>query len=124
MQGLHCIVTGEGEIVIRLGKQDFNMPNYDGPDVGFVLRDFKFEVAVYELLRNNESIPCSALLYSRAPFQRPGSHTVKPTDILGRQIMVFKKAKGGTCSWRKGNLTDDGKVCYCNLCNHSGSFVS
>jgi hypothetical protein len=106
-QGLHCKLSNQREVMVRLGRSDVNMPNYDGFDMDFLLGDINFEAATYKLLETS-NIPASRLLYFRLPVQHPGLRDKVPTDLAGRRLMVFEKADGRDNVWR--TLSHEGKV--------------
>ncbi|KAK3944096.1 3-hydroxybutyryl dehydratase [Diplogelasinospora grovesii] len=109
--GLHCKLSDQREILVRLGRSDVNMPNYDGFDMDFLLGDIKFETAVYKLLELNSEVPVSRLLYSRLPVIQRTDHRAAavavPTDLAGRRLMVFEKVDGRDNVW--GCLSPEGK---------------
>lgn len=89
------------------------MPEYDGFPIHVQIPEVKFEVAVYQLLRPEPSIPTSHLLYHRIPLQHASPRLHRPQDILGRRLLVFEKAEGENNIWR--DLTSEQKVHPLNL---------
>ncbi|GAB1314711.1 hypothetical protein MFIFM68171_04921 [Madurella fahalii] len=104
--GLHCKLSVQREILVRLGRSDVNMPNYDGFGMDFLLGDMTFETEVYGLLEHSE-IPVSRLLYFRLPAQYPGPATDVPADLAGQRVIVFEKVDGRDNVW--GGLSVEGK---------------
>ncbi|KAM3463499.1 hypothetical protein MY5147_009653 [Beauveria neobassiana] len=106
--GFHVRLSNHPDVVARLARGDVNMPDYDGFPIQVQIPEVKFEAAVYKLLDSEPSISCSRLLYYRAPRQHAGLRHDRPGDILGRRLMVFRRAEGENNVWY--DLTAEQKV--------------
>ncbi|KAJ6779913.1 hypothetical protein PWT90_07828 [Aphanocladium album] len=104
-KGFHVKLSNGSDVVARLARGDVNMPDYDGFPIDVQALELKFEVAVYTLLRTEPAITSSRLLYHRVPLQHAAPRRRRPTDILGRRLLVFERAEGENNVW--GNLGSD-----------------
>lgn len=93
-------------MVARIARGDVNMPDFDGFAVEKQIPEVLFEAAVYHLLHNEPDIRASHLLYFRAPVQHLGPRLSVPSDILGRRLFVFERAKGTNNVWEGLNADD------------------
>lgn len=59
----------------------------------------KFEVALYELLRSEPNIMDSYLLNYRILVQEVGPRLDVPQDIIGRCLLLLKRADGENIQW-------------------------
>ena len=84
------------------------MPDFDGFPLSQQVAEVTFEVAVYELLRDERTIAPSLLLYHRTPAQHCGPWLEVPNDLAGRRLFVFEKARGEANI--RENLDPAGKV--------------
>ncbi|KAI0436238.1 3-hydroxybutyryl-CoA dehydratase [Xylaria telfairii] len=114
--GFHIKASNRPDMVARLARSDVNMPDFDGFPIETQVPEVQFEAATYELLRSEPEIRASRLLYYRVPAQKPGKQTEKPTDILGRRLMVFEKADGMSNVWE--DLSAGGKSILLNQLAH------
>ncbi|KAF2159949.1 hypothetical protein M409DRAFT_33698, partial [Zasmidium cellare ATCC 36951] len=100
--GFQLELSNRPSAVARLARGDVNWPYFDGFPVDIQISEIKFEAEVYALMRSEPEIKASKLLYHRAPQQHEGPRTSIPEDILGRRLMVFERAEGGSTSvWRQ-----------------------
>ena len=98
-QGFHLKLSNGNEIVARLARDDVNKPDFDGMPVEAQVRDVSFEVAVYNLLRPEQSLRVSDLIFYRFPLEKQSPKLSIPEDITGRQLLVFQRAKGSNNIW-------------------------
>ncbi|KAF7197590.1 hypothetical protein HII31_01093 [Pseudocercospora fuligena] len=100
--GFQMKLSNGQEIVARLARGDVNMPDFDGFSLQSQIAEVKFEAAVYEMLRDEEAIKASRLLYYRAPAQCGDDKPSIPQNIVGRRLMVFERKEGRTAGiWRE-----------------------
>ncbi|KAI1130650.1 3-hydroxybutyryl-CoA dehydratase [Nemania abortiva] len=97
--GFYIKASDRPDMVARLARDDVNMPDFDGFSIERQVPEVQFEAATYELLRCEPEIRASRLLYYRVPVQKPGRQVSKPTDLLGRRLMVFERAEGTNKVW-------------------------
>ena len=69
-------------------------PNYSCLQFHVQVSKVKFEVALYELLRSKPNIMASNLLNYRILIQQVGLRLDVPQDIIGRCLLLLKKANG------------------------------
>lgn len=98
--GFHLEMSNGTQVMARLAQADYNMPNYDGFPIHVKVPEARFEAEIYELLREEQNILVSKLMYHRLPQQRLGPRVDHPQDIVGRQLFVFEKAMGRDNVWR------------------------
>ncbi|KAF5228165.1 hypothetical protein FAUST_11284 [Fusarium austroamericanum] len=83
-------------LVARLARGDVNMPAFDGFPIDVQAPEAQFEVACYNLLRQQPKIRVSQLLYHCIPVLHPGPKLSVPQDLDGRRLFVFKESEGKT----------------------------
>lgn len=88
------MTTPEQPVVARLSKEDVNMPGFCGRSFEKQAREAHFEAAVYHLLRGEDAIKASCLLWSRAPAKLSELNSHAPHDLSGRLLSIFKAAPG------------------------------
>ncbi|KAI0548279.1 hypothetical protein F4679DRAFT_324982 [Xylaria curta] len=98
--GIHVRLSRPPDIVARIARGDINMPEYDRFPIQEQIPEVEFEVVVYKLLRSAPDIPVSRLLYYRIPQQHTGPQLDRPSDIVGRRLLVFERAEGEKNIWR------------------------
>lgn len=86
-------------MVARLARGDVNVPGFDGFPMDWQVPEVRFEAATYELLRPENDIRASHLLYYRVPVQHLGPRLAKPLDLTGRRLFVFERSEGQNNVW-------------------------
>ncbi|KAJ6557356.1 hypothetical protein DFH09DRAFT_543815 [Mycena vulgaris] len=98
--GIHVQLNNRKDALLWVRRCDVNWPRYRGPSVAQQAIEVEFEAATYRLLRANQEILASNLLYHRGPVQVQRNDPAEiPKDSLGRQIFVFEKAEGVKNVW-------------------------
>ncbi|KAJ7459733.1 hypothetical protein FB451DRAFT_1141530 [Mycena latifolia] len=100
--GIHVELDTGKDALVRVRRSDVNWPRYHGWPFAQLVVEVEFEAAVYRLLRANQEILASNLLYYRGPVQvqRNDQDIAEiPKDLVGRPIFVFEKAEGGKNVW-------------------------
>ncbi|KAH6968941.1 hypothetical protein DER45DRAFT_589472 [Fusarium avenaceum] len=98
--GLHMKLSNQREILVRLGRADVNVPNYDGFPFDTIVRELNFESATYTLLSGHPEIPVSTLLYMRPPVKHEsGVDYDVGRSVQGRRLMVFDFSHGRSNVW-------------------------
>ncbi|TVY69035.1 hypothetical protein LSUE1_G007357 [Lachnellula suecica] len=98
--GFHIQSSNRPDVVARLANGDVNMPHFSGFSIERQVEEVTFEAAAYELLRSEQNILASKLLYHRAPVQHSGPKLATPQDILGRRLFVLERTEGDNNVWR------------------------
>ncbi|KAL4936339.1 hypothetical protein BDV06DRAFT_205232 [Aspergillus oleicola] len=85
--GIHITLHNQPPILVRLSRTDLNHPDYSGPPPESQVSAARFESGVYKLLRAEEGIPVSQLLYYRPPIfkTRPGSDQREEQEVEGKK---------------------------------------
>ncbi|KAG5749517.1 hypothetical protein H9Q69_008737 [Fusarium xylarioides] len=97
--GFYIKTSNKPDMVARLARGDVNMPGFDGFPIDLQASEARFEVAVYNLLKQEPGVRISRLLYSRIPIQHPGSMFAIPQDLAGRRLFVFESSAGSNNVW-------------------------
>ncbi|KAG6810278.1 hypothetical protein H0H92_012607 [Tricholoma furcatifolium] len=103
--GFHVKLSTSQDIIVRLARDDVNVPTFCGDDVFVQSFHVNFEATIFELFRSHPRIPTSPLLYYRAP-SRDFTYG-RPRHIDGRRIFLFEIAQGRKLDWRQDLATDD-----------------
>ena len=109
------ISTGP-DIIVRLARDDVNMPGFDCWPIKKQVTDVLFEAAVYDLLRPEPATKVSRLLYYRAPVRYPDPRLTVPHDLRGRRLFVFDKTEGVNNVWYDLSVTSQ----VCGFCPFDG----
>ncbi|KAL4967703.1 uncharacterized protein BDV14DRAFT_169029 [Aspergillus stella-maris] len=105
--GIHITLHNQPPILVRLSRTDINHPKYSGPPAESQVSAARFESGLYKLLRAEEGIPVSQLLYYRPPMSKTapkggdkgeGKETTRKgsKDLSGRSLFVFSLPEGRT----------------------------
>ncbi|KAL4947814.1 hypothetical protein BDW69DRAFT_177642 [Aspergillus filifer] len=105
--GIYITLHNQPPILARLSRTDINHPEYSGPPPESQVSAARFESGVYKLLRAEEEIPVSQLLYYRPPISKPRSASGDEEeckkkekaqqgskDLSGRSLFVFSLPEG------------------------------
>jgi hypothetical protein len=90
-------------MVVRLVRNDMNMPDFEGFAIERQVSEVLFEAAVYNLLHDKHEIRMSRLLYYRVLVQDVGPRTEVLSDISGRRMLVFERSDGTNNVWEQLN---------------------
>jgi hypothetical protein len=100
LQGFRFTLSNGRQLLARLARGDFNMPDYDGYSVIEQVNSRQRCTICWNLSLSEPEALTSRLLYRRIPSQNVAHRLPPPTEILGRSLMVFERAIEKTTSGR------------------------